>query len=145
MSSIESRILINRPVEEVFTFVTDLDTWPSCQSGLIEVKSTSEGPLKVGSTFTVVTMVMGRESEVIYRVREFEQDNKVVEISPGNFTIENLITFGRFQDGTEIHRVTELTTSGIYKIFLPIFSRTIRKQVEKSYSTIKGLLEEDSN
>jgi hypothetical protein len=125
--------------------VTDLDTWPSWLSGLIEVKSVSEGPLKVGSTFTIVTVVMGRESDVIYTVTEFEQDKKVVDISPGNFTIENLITFGRFQDGTEIHRVTELTTSGLYKIFLPIVSRTIRKQVESSYSTLKELLETDSN
>ena len=87
---------------------------------------------------------MGRESDVKYTVTEFEQDKKVVEISPGNFAIENLITFGRFQDGAEIHRVTELTTSGIYKIFRPLVARRSKKQVESSYSALKELLETDT-
>ena len=43
MSSFETSILINRPVEEVFAFITDLDTWSEWQSDLVEVKKTSPG------------------------------------------------------------------------------------------------------
>lgn len=144
MSRIESRILIDRPVEEVFAYMTDLDTWLGWQSGVLEVKNGPEGPLEVGSTFTIVIKVMGRESEVNYKVTEFEKDKKVVDRSPGNLTIENTITFGRLQDGAEINRVAELTASGFARIFLPIVSRTFRKQIESSYNTLKELLESDA-
>jgi uncharacterized protein YndB with AHSA1/START domain len=145
MSSFEISVLINRPVEEVFAYVTDLDTWSMWQSDLIEVKKTSPGSLAAGSTYTVVTVVRGREQEVNYTVTEFESNNKIAASSPGNFTIKNQTIFIQVDEGTRIRRLTDISAGGIYKIFEPLGARLFKKQVESSYETLKELLEEPSS
>jgi uncharacterized membrane protein len=142
MASLETSILINRPVEEVFAFMTDLDTWPDWQTDLVEVKKTSPGPLAAGSTFTVVTLVRGREQEVKYAVTEFDPGNTISLRSPGNFTIEIQTIFIKADEATRIRRLTKLSASGRYKIFEPLAARWIKKQVESSYETLKEVLEE---
>ena len=145
MASLEISILIDRPVEKVFAFVTDLDTWPDWQTDLVEVKKTSPGPLAAGSTFTVVTLVRGREQEVEYTVTEFDPGNQISVRSPGNFTIENQTIFIKADEITRIRRLTKLSSSGLYKILEPLVARWIKNQVESSYQKLKELLEEPAD
>lgn len=47
MIHIEKRIIIQRPVEEDFTYVSDLTHSAEWQTGLMEVRMTTESPLGV--------------------------------------------------------------------------------------------------
>ena len=51
MARIEINLVINRPVEEVFAFVSNSENLPRWRSTSLEVKKTSEGAIGVGSTF----------------------------------------------------------------------------------------------
>ena len=43
MTKLEQSVVINRPTEEVFAFVTDIEKLPQWMSELVEAKQTSEG------------------------------------------------------------------------------------------------------
>ena len=49
MVAVEKMITINRPVEEVFAYVSDLQNSPLWQKGLLEARRITEGPLGLGT------------------------------------------------------------------------------------------------
>jgi len=52
------RMVIGRPVEEVFAYVMDVSNWPKWNTYLLEVAKTSKGPLGVGTTFRGVSQFL---------------------------------------------------------------------------------------
>ncbi|HEY4684095.1 MAG TPA: SRPBCC family protein [Candidatus Acidoferrales bacterium] len=55
----EVTIHINRPVEQVFTFLADTKNLRTWQSDLVENEQLTEGPLRVGSRFREAECVKG--------------------------------------------------------------------------------------
>lgn len=51
MIHIDSSVQINRPRDEVFDFLTDVDSLTKWQSGVIESRSLTQGPMRVGYQF----------------------------------------------------------------------------------------------
>jgi uncharacterized membrane protein len=52
MTRVATSVVINRPPEEVFEFVSNFENNPRWQSGMHEARITSEGPLGVGTTYS---------------------------------------------------------------------------------------------
>jgi uncharacterized membrane protein len=60
MAKVEASVVVNRPVEEVFTFMRDIKNWLKWQSGMLEAEQSSEGPVGVGTTYQGVNQFLGR-------------------------------------------------------------------------------------
>ena len=141
MSRFEISIFINRPPEEVFAFVNDLDTWLRWQSGLLEVKKTSPDPLAAGSTYTVVGQFRDQPMEAHYTVSEFEANKRTVVRSPGNFTIESQTVFEEVDGGTQLVQRTEISAGSKYESLTPMVISWNKDHVEKSFASLKALME----
>lgn len=63
MLRIESSVVINRSIEEVFAFVTDVEKFSQWSAVAEEVKRTSEGPMGVGTMSSFVAHFLGRRLE----------------------------------------------------------------------------------
>jgi len=63
MYKFEKSIMINRPQQEVFDFVTNLSNDSKWQSGIVSVERTSDGPIGAGSTWVYKLKFLGREME----------------------------------------------------------------------------------
>jgi carbon monoxide dehydrogenase subunit G len=101
-------VTINRPLEDVFAFVSDPQNWSKWISGSAEVRRTSTVPIGVGATFTQVTHFLGRQFEVNGRVTEFEPDRKFAIENDGKPTpYGNTITLERAGGSTRLHNVLE--------------------------------------
>ena len=50
MIEVRASVFIQRPIAEVFGVISDFESNPRWQSGMVEAKFTSDGPLRVGST-----------------------------------------------------------------------------------------------
>ncbi len=72
MIRMETSVVINCPIEEVFAFVTDFEKASQWMSELVEAKQTSEGPVGVGTTFSAEANPLGRQAESIQEVTEYE-------------------------------------------------------------------------
>ena len=59
MISTQVSIVINRPLEEVFAYLSDLENNMNWRAGMIEAKKTSAGPIGVGTTYRLVSSAGG--------------------------------------------------------------------------------------
>ena len=82
--------MINRPVEEVFTFMHAPNNDALWQSGIEELSQISEGPLGVGTEFWDVRRFLGMRIETVGECTEHEcptagsvQEHSGAHSSPG--------------------------------------------------------------
>lgn len=64
---------IERPVEEVFAFLSDFENIPRWNYYVLQVTKTSEGPIGVGTTYHQVR----KTDEQDYQITEFQPDHGV--------------------------------------------------------------------
>lgn len=76
MTKIEHSVLINRPVDEVFGFVTDFERLPQCAAEVVEVGKASTRPMDVGTTFAAAVRFLGRRIESVHEITEYEPKRK---------------------------------------------------------------------
>ena len=62
MIEVRASVFIQRPHAEVFGVISDFENNPRWQSGMVEAKFTSDGPLRVGSTYDQVARSWAGES-----------------------------------------------------------------------------------
>ena len=68
-----SRVLINRPLADVWTFLRDLPRVASWERGILEVRQTSPGPAGVGTTVVVRRAYFGIETLVECRITAWDE------------------------------------------------------------------------
>jgi uncharacterized protein YndB with AHSA1/START domain len=142
MIKIETSIVINRPIEEVFAFVTDVEKLSQWSAELVEAKKTSEGPVGVGTTFSGVVKMLGRRMENEHKVSEYEPNSKFAfKVTSGPAQMEIEYTFESVAGGTKVSVVTEGETGGFFKLAEPIFARMLQRQYETNFANLKDLLE----
>lgn len=74
MAIIETSIEINRPVETVFAFLTNLENMKALQPGITSV--TLNGPMAVGTHYVVKGQVMGRDFSSETEIVAYEPNKK---------------------------------------------------------------------
>jgi len=80
MATIETSISINKPVEQVFAYLTDVQNQKALNPMITEV--VTDGKMGVGSHYKVKMNVMGRP---------FESENEIVAIEPNKkFAVKTL-------------------------------------------------------
>ena len=102
MIRVEKSGIIERPVEEVFAYIGDQTNAPAWQSGLVEVKRTTEGPIGVGTKHTLVRMFMRRRMEADNEYVAYEPDKLVTFKSISGPPLEASYFFEPAGSGTRI-------------------------------------------
>ena len=74
MAILELSTKINKPVEKVFDFITNLDNQKKLSEYITGV--TFKAPLKVGSQYKIETTSMGRKNETLNEVVSLEANKK---------------------------------------------------------------------
>jgi len=135
-------ITINRPVEEVFAYVMDLQNGPEWQAGLLEVRQVTQGSPGVGSQYVSVRKVMGRKLEAVIDIVAYEPNRKaVIKSVSGSVPFEESYLFEPTTEGTRITTVTQLYTSGFMGLAAPMIAGTLRREMDTAYGDLKDLLE----
>ncbi len=114
MIKVETSIIINRPLAEVFAYVVDLNTRANWQEGLVEAKQTSSGPTGVGSTYRSTS---------------------------GPFPLQGRFEFEPADGGTRVRFFVEFQPGGFFKLADPVLAGTLQKQMQTSLDNLKKLLE----
>ena len=142
MIRVVTGVNIDRPSEEVFAFISNFENNPKWQSGQLEAKFSSEGPLRVGSTYDQVAKFMGRRIESSFEVLEYEPNRKVkASTTSGSFPI----TFTRMVEprdgGAKVTAIVEGNANGFFKLAEPLLSRMVQRSVDSDYQTLKRVME----
>jgi len=138
----ELSILINRPIEEVFTYVSDLQNGPQWQTGLFEVRRLSQGSLGIGTQFASVRKFMGKKLEGVVELVVYEPNRKIVIKAPsGSVPFEQAFLFEPTTEGTKLSTVIQLFTSGFMGLAEPMIAASLKREMETAFGDLKELLE----
>ncbi len=142
MATLEISTVINRPLEEVFAFLSNPENFPKWVTGSSEVKITSAGPIGMGTTYRTVLTVLGRRIEGVVEFTEYEPNRSyTMKTKSGPVPVENRVTFERVDGGTRVtqHQVAE--PGGFFKLAEPLLVRMIKRQFEADAANLKDLME----
>jgi uncharacterized membrane protein len=142
MLKIETSIVINRPLEEVFAFTTNYENQPKWQSRLIEAKKTSEGPIGVGTTWRLVGKFLGQLIETETECIEYDLNRTYAAKSiSGPYPIVGRQTYERVEGGTRLNVILEAQPGGFFKLAEPLLVSLIKRQSETDFASLKDLME----
>lgn len=142
MLKIESSTTINRPVEEVFAVVSNLENNPKWSPVFLEAKKTSEGPIGVGITWRAVQKALGQRLECEVEVTEYEQNRKSAQVTKsGPIPVEVLLTFEPVEGGTRFSVALEAEVGGFFKLAEPLVKTMAKRSIETDNANLKDLME----
>lgn len=142
MIKVETAVQIDRPSEEVFAYISNFENNPEWQSGQLEAKFTSEGPLRVGSTYDQVAKFLGRRIVSTFEVLEFEPDRMVKASSTsGSFPITFTRMVAPSDGGAQVTAIIEGDASGFFKLAEPLLKVMVKNSFETDYQNLKRILE----
>ena len=142
MAKIENSITINRPIEEVFAFVTDVRNDVKWRSDVVESKVTSSGSLGVGATFEFASEFMGRKIETEVEMTAYDPPKRFAWKSiKSPIPVSAVTTFEAVADGTLVVDTADFEPGGFFKIAEPLLIKQAQSAAEKDMKKLKELLE----
>ncbi|NIO67847.1 MAG: hypothetical protein GTN71_01985, partial [Anaerolineae bacterium] len=135
-------VVIDRPIDEVFEFVSNPDNDSQWQSGVLESSQTSEGPMGVGATSREVRQFLGRRIESTVEITEYEPNKKIgFKSTSGPIPFKATYIFEPVEGGTELSAVGEAEPGGFFKMAEPIAMRMFEREMKGNFANLKDILE----
>ena len=143
MVNVEVSVMIDRPVEEVWKFITDLSKVPTWDTGVLEVKQTSTGPLGLGSTGDFREKM--RNMTISVRITEYEPNRRVSFVHTSGPMKGSIITesIENIEGKTRFTFSHDLKLSGFYKL-LGVMKGRMRREVVVILNNAKRILESET-
>jgi len=145
MLTVEHSIEINKPVEQVWDFLTDFQNTPKWDIGVLETRQTSAGAAGLGTTFQNIGPFLGQTAVREYKVTEYEPKNKVtVKLMTSSKSIQNAevcYVFEPAKNGTKLTFMGSVEFRGLFKLIQPILLQRAKRDGQGDLSNLKRLIE----
>jgi uncharacterized membrane protein len=142
MYKFEKSIMIDRPQQEVFDFVTNLANDSKWQSGIESVERASDGPIGAGSTWRYKLKFLGREVEAEIEMTGYDPPNQSsVKSIGGPVPFESNYKFESKEGSTEMTISGQAEIGGFFKMAEGLVGKQLEKQMESDAEALKKLLE----
>jgi len=142
MYNFELSTFINRPVQEVFDFVTNPANYAKWSSGIRSAEWTSDGPPGVGSTVKGVAKFLGRKIEFVTEITGWDPPNLwSVKSVGGPLPLESTSKFEGQGDGTLVTETSQIEIGGFFNLAEGLVGKQFQKQLEAERAALKLLLE----
>jgi carbon monoxide dehydrogenase subunit G len=138
---VERSIVVERPVERVFAFITDMHKvklWLPVNN----IRQISSGPMGVGSTFAQEAQFLGQRFQATSEVTRYESP-RVFALKihgPVSFT-NSMYCEPTNTGGTRLRMVGEADPGPAIRLMGPLVVSLVTKQLETQISLLKRALE----
>jgi polyketide cyclase/dehydrase/lipid transport protein len=138
-------IMIGRPVNEVFGYVTDTSNDPAWHTDILEARRAADGPIGMGTRWHLRLKPFMGVSEGDMEVVAFEPNRAEVQrgvVGPMNVTLTYL--FAPAEGGTRFTRRVQIRMSGIMRLMEPLMQWVdAPKRNRRFVGNLKRLLEQE--
>ena len=134
---------IERPVADVFAYVTDPQKLATWQTNTVSVTQEGDGPLRVGTRLREVHRGPGgRELASLVEVSELERERTFsLRMIEGALPIDARIAFEPSAGGTLLRFTAHGRPTGPLRFAQPLMRRMLRRQFAAHCATLKRVLE----
>jgi uncharacterized membrane protein len=142
MISFELGTLIDRPVEDVFAFISNPMNLVRWQSMVAKVEPASSGPVGVGSKYKIQSEVMGRKMEGVMDITDLVPSEKFgFKNVAGPVQVQAVITFKSVGTATRLNFSGQGEPGGVFKLAEPMLAKQVKSQMEENLKRLKSVLE----
>jgi uncharacterized membrane protein len=141
---ITNSIEINRPPEDVFRYLDQLDRHGEWDEAIQETRIETDPPTRVGSRATDTRKVPGGPREISYEITEHDPPRRsAFRGLNGPVRPVGTITVEATDDGSrsQLTLAFNLEGHGLGKLIAPLARRDARKQIPKSQQRLKERLD----
>ena len=143
MPQFKTSLVIRRPVEDVFTFVSNYRNSPQWVADAWEHTQVSAGPLGVGTVIRTTGRTMGLRIDATRIITAYELYTKYAFKSEyRQVPLTTTFLFEPIRDGTRLTVMVEGEPSGLFKAATPLVLGMVRQQFEGDLRRLKALLED---
>ena len=136
-------VVIARPLDEVFAFVSDARNRPSWDESVDSEELTSPEPIGVGSTVRTRMRSMGRDYEIDWEIVEHEPPTRQrIESTSGPFSTTLVYELAGEGDGTSVHFSVTGRPTGLLRLMQPLIARTNQRDLDQAFARLKRVLED---
>ncbi|HEY7348622.1 MAG TPA: SRPBCC family protein [Ktedonobacterales bacterium] len=141
MVTVEQSITINRPIEEIFAYVSDQRNIPQWQDGVVEVQQIPESPVGLGTRVILARVFLGRRLEQHAEIVAFEPPTRFAFSSTSGPSTTGTNRFESTPEGTRVTISFEMQAGGLFALAEPLVARNLRRSVEAGLGNLKDILE----
>jgi carbon monoxide dehydrogenase subunit G len=138
---VEKTIVVERPVERVFAFITDMHKvklWLPVDN----IRQTSSGPIGMGSTFAQEAQFLGQRFQATSIVTRYEPPHVFALKIQGPFALTNsMYCESTKTGGTKLTMVGEADPGPAVMLMGPLIVPLVTKQVDTQINLLKRALE----
>lgn len=139
--SAQESIVIKRPIEDVFAFLSNMENSP-LYGRTIKTAKVSDGPISVGTEFREEGKLMGRRMTGLVEVTEFDPPTRFSYVNRmGNIFERANFTFEAVGEGTRTSFAGEGDMGRFGELLAPIFSRMASREMQSLFKSLKVVLE----
>ena len=145
-----AQAIIERPVEDVWSFITDVPNLAQWAEEMSDTVNTSDGDFGEGSTFASKYTYRGKTFDVDYRVSAFVPTTLFrCESTKGPFPMEFAFDLQPSNGGTAVTNTVEVgsdhvVTSLIFTLAGPLIRRGMEKHLREELEALKSAVEGSS-
>jgi carbon monoxide dehydrogenase subunit G len=148
MPRVEEEIVIDRPPEDVFAFVTTPENDLEWLSTAVERQREGEGPIDVGSRIRAVDKFLGRRIESTFEVTEHMPSTRSSIRLEGPMAARGTYVLEPAGAGTRFRWILDAESGlgGLYlgRITDPLVTFVFRRRIKSDLRRLKGTLEGQS-
>ena len=135
-------VLVNRPIDEVWSFVADVEHMDRWVKGISETKRPTDGELDVGSTFTSNFTHGARIFDVTHRVTEHGPPSRLgTESTEGPFQYSSVLHLEESDGATRVTNILRAGSGGASRLLAPVLRWGMRRQLSKELKDLKRVIE----
>jgi uncharacterized protein YndB with AHSA1/START domain len=141
VATFENTVMITRPIEEVFAFLSDFENVPNWNYAIVETRKMSEGPVGVGTIYHQVRSVPSR-SEENFEVIAYNPPHQLeIQGQLGPFPTRLSYALDAIAEGTRVTNSVELELRGPGRLLGRVAVPRVRDAVAANLGKLKELLD----
>jgi carbon monoxide dehydrogenase subunit G len=142
MINLELGTLIDRPIKDVFTFVSNPNNMSKWNSAVVSIQQVTTGAVGVGTKFKTVGEAMGRRLEGEMQVQTLEPDTKCgFQLQAGPMQMNLTMSFKTVGTGTKLNLNVQGNPAGVFKLAEGLMTGQVKSLMEGNLTKLKSVLE----
>ena len=142
MINLDLGTLIDRPVKDVFAFITNPANMAKWNSAVVSMEQVTPGAVGMGTKFKSVGEMLGRRIEGEMEVIAFEPDSKYgFQMNAGPVQVNVTLTFKTVGTGTKLNLNAQGNPGGVFKLAEGVMQGRVKSMMEENLARLKSVLE----
>jgi carbon monoxide dehydrogenase subunit G len=142
MITFDLATLVDRPLADVFAFLSNPLNLPKWQSMVASIEPVTSGAVGVGSKYKVAAEMLGRKIDGLMEITTFAPPEKFgFTNQAGPMQVTVTVTLKTVGTGAKIALHGEGNPGGVFKIAEGVLAGQVKSQMEANLAKLKAVLE----